>query len=40
MSDTKPNAEPAPEPDDKPHKVDEAVQEDAGRERSENEGYD
>ncbi len=33
--------EPAAAPaDEKPHKVDEKVQEDAAKERSENEGYD
>lgn len=40
MSDTKPTQEPAPTPDEKPHKVDEQVQEEAGRERAESEGYD
>lgn len=29
-----------PQPDEKPHKVDEKTQEDAAKERSENEGYD
>ena len=30
----------APKGDEKPHKVDEQVQEDAAKERAENEGYD
>ena len=45
MSDKRENAVPqsdtkaSPEADDKPHKVDETVQEEAAEERSENEGY-
>lgn len=39
MSD-KPEPTTPPAVDDKPHKVDEKVQEDAAQERSENEGYD
>ena len=32
--------EATPQKDEKPHKVDEKTQEDAAKERSENEGYD
>lgn len=39
MSD-KPDPTAKPVVDEKPHKVDEKVQEDAAQERSENEGYD
>ena len=39
MSD-KPDPTTAPAVEEKPHKVDEKVQEDAAKERSENEGYD
>ncbi len=37
MSDKRDEAPPA---DEKPHKVDEKTQEDAAKERAENEGYD
>jgi hypothetical protein len=39
MSDT-PEPAATPPTDDKPQKVDEKVQENAGKERAENEGYD
>ncbi len=39
MSDTPQQPSPSPKPDDKPHKVDEAVQEDAAKERADNDGY-